>query len=182
MPQDLEDKLAGLEALLFVHGEPMSFKKIGEALEVKVGEVKELLRELASSLEAKNRGLTLLQDADKVQFVTKSKFNSVLANFVKNELSEDLTPASLETLAIIAYFGPISRNRIEYQRGVNCSIILRSLMLRGLIERFTDPEHPQSYLYRPTFEFWKHLGLTKPEDMPEHARFREVLTQFETQT
>ena len=63
-------------------------------------------------------------------------------SFVKEELTEDLTPASLETLSIVAYLGPISRVRIEYLRGVNSSVILRSLMIRGLIERFADPEHP----------------------------------------
>ena len=83
-------------------------------------------------------------------------------------------------MSIIAYFGPISRSRIEYQRGVNSSFILRNLILRGLVERFQDPESAHSFLYRPTFDFWKHLGVSRPGDLPEFEKFKGLLLQFES--
>lgn len=177
----MKDKLAALEALLFIHGEPMAMKKIGGVLGMSEEEVSAAVSDLSNKLQDQGRGLALLGDKDKVQLVTKPEFHSLLENFARSELSEDLTPASVETMAIIAYFGPISRSRIEYQRGVNSVFILRNLMLRGLVERFPDPEHAQSYLYRPTFDFWKHIGLSRKEDLPEYEKFRDLLARFETQ-
>lgn len=174
--------MAALEALLFIHGEPIAIKKIGEVLNMSGEEVSAAVAELKEKLKEEARGLTLIGDEEKIQLVTKPEFHSILQNFVRSELSEELTAASAETMAIIAYFGPISRARIEYQRGVNSVFILRNLMLRGLVERFPDPQHPQSFLYRPTFEFWKHIGLSCKEDLPEYEKFRELLAQFETQT
>ena len=176
------EKLAALEALLFLHGEPLSKKRIDVLLGLGPDEVDALLDKFAESLTGSGRGLTLVRDEDKVQLVTKSQFHAFLESFVKEQVTEDLTPASLETLAIIAYFGPISRARIDYQRGVNSTFILRSLLLRGLVERFPDPDRAQSFLYRASFEFWRHLGIEKPEDLPDYAKFRELLTKFESQT
>lgn len=173
-------KLGELEALLFIHGEPLMLKKIGAILDIKNDEVEALVRELKKNLEAGDRGLALLQDEEKVQLVTKSEFNNVLESFVKEELSAELTSASLEALAIIAYFGPISRARIEYLRGVNSSFILRSLLLRGLVERFPDAARPNAFLYRATFDLLKHLGLKGKETLPDFEKFQELLKKFES--
>jgi len=176
-----DGKLAELEALLFIHGEPMTQKKIAAVLNVEVSEARSLIGAFQKKLESGERGLTLLLDGENVQFVTKPQFGKILEKFVKEELSEELTPASLESLAIIVYFGPISRNRIEYIRGVNSIFILRSLLLRGLVERFPDPERPNAYLYKPTFDFLKHLGLEGKEKLPEYEKFQSLLKAFESQ-
>ena len=177
-----ENKIAELEALLFVHGEPLTLKKIAAVLELEKDEVQKLAEDLKKQLESDSRGLVLVSDGEKLQFATKPQFGKILEDFVKEELSENLTPASLETLAIAAYFEPISRARIEYVRGVNSSFILRSLLLRGLVERFDDPDHANAFLYRPTFEAWRHLGLKGKEDLPDVEKYQELLRQFETQT
>ena len=181
MPENTDPhKLAELEALLFIHGEPLPLAKAGRMLGVPEEELAALASELAGNLESADRGLALLRDSEKLQLVTKPAFHKLLESFVRGELSEDLTPASLETMSIIAYFGPISRSRIEYQRGVNSSFILRNLILRGLVERFQDPESAHSFLYRPTFDFWKHLGVSRPEDLPEFEKFKGLFLQFES--
>jgi segregation and condensation protein B len=118
----------------------------------------------------------------KVQLATKPEFNMILEDFVREELSEDLTPASLEALSIVAYLGPISRAKLEHLRGVNSIVILRSLMIRGLVERISDPEHPSGFLYQPTFDLIKQLGLQSREDLPEFERFQALLKVFEAQT
>ncbi len=176
-----DSKLAELEALLFIHGEPLTLKKIGAILELKLEEVETLAEELKKTLEAESRGLTLVSDEDRLQLATKPRFGKILEKFVKEELSEDLTPASLEALAAVAYFAPISRARLEYLRGVNSIFILRSLLLRGLVERFPNPDRPNSFLYRPTFDFLKHLGLARREDLPDFEKFQELLKKFEAQ-
>lgn len=176
----IQEKLAELEALLFIHGEPLTFKKIAAVLNVEAGEARSLVEELKKKLESAERGLTLLLDDEKIQLVTKPQFGKIIEKFVKEELSEDLTPASLEALAIVAYFAPISRARIEYLRGVNSIFILRSLLLRGLVERFPDPERPNAFLYKPTFDLLKHLGLGGKEKLPEYEKFQSLLAKFES--
>ncbi|MGC9599199.1 MAG: SMC-Scp complex subunit ScpB [Minisyncoccia bacterium] len=177
-----DQKLASLEALLFIHGEPLSYKKIASVLNLKKGEAESLAEELGKRLEAPGRGLHLVADKEKIQLATKPAFGKLLEDFVKDELMEELTPASLEALSIVAYLGPISRAKLEYLRGVNSIVILRSLMIRGLIERLPDPEHPSGFLYRPTFELMKHLGIAAEKDLPEYEKFQELLKVFETQS
>ncbi len=177
-----EEKIAELEALLFIHGEPLPKKKITAILDLEAAEADNVIEELKKRLEAEERGLTLIADGDKVQLATKAKFGKILEKFVKDELSEELSPASLETLSAIVYFAPISRSRLEYLRGVNSSFILRSLLLRGLAERFPDPGRQNQYLYRPTFELLKHLGLDRREAMPDFEKFRSLMKAFETKS
>jgi segregation and condensation protein B len=169
---------AALEALLFIHGEPLTYKKIEAVLDIKREELETIIAELKDDLESDARGLQLISDRDKIQLATKPEFNSILESFVKEEISEDLSPASLEALAIIAYLGPISRARLEYLRGVNSIVILRSLMIRGLVERFPDPEHPSGFLYRGTFNLMKHLGIKEKAELPDFGKFQELLKVF----
>jgi len=176
---DLKKKLAALEALLFIHGEPVTYKKIAAVLEIGKEDAESLTAELKNRLEDTARGLQIVSDREKVQLATKPEWNTILQSFVKEELTEDLTSASLETLSIVSYLGPISRPRIEYLRGVNSSMILRGLMIRGLVERFPDPEHASGFLYRPTFDAMKHLGIQQKEDLPDFAKFQELLKVFE---
>lgn len=177
----LENKIGSLEALLFVHGEAVSFKKLRAVLDLEADEVPNVIRELKKNLDMADRGLTLIVDDEKIQMATKPEFHKIMENFVKDELSADLTPASLETLSIIAYFGPISRNRIDYLRGVNSSFILRNLLLRGLIERSADPVRVSAFLYRPAFEMLKHMGLGRKNDLPDYDKFQVLLAKFEGQ-
>jgi segregation and condensation protein B len=175
-----EEQLASLEALLFIHGEPLTREKIGKLLGAEDSAVSELIAEYGRRLAAADRGLALVESDGRVQLATKPQFSHILEAFVKSELSEELSPASLETLAIVAYFAPISRARIDYQRGVNSQFILRSLLLRGLVERHPDPAHPNSYLYTPSFEMLKYIGVTKQSDLPNYEKFASLLTRFET--
>jgi segregation and condensation protein B len=172
-------KLAELEALLFIYGEPISFKKISEVLEITEDDALKLVEDFKESLEGENRGLTLLFSEEKIQIGTKPEFSSILEKLIKHEISEDLTPASLETLALILYFSPLSRSKIEYHRGVDSSFILKSLLLRGLIERYPDPQMPNAYLYVPSFNLLRYLGISKKENLPDYEKFNELNKKFE---
>ena len=178
---DAKNNLAAFEALLFIHGEPLTYKKIAAVLGIEIEKVDGLVGQLKAKLEAEDRGLQVISDREKIQFATKPEFNAILETFVKEEISEDLSAASLEALSIIAYLGPISRAKLEYLRGVNSIVILRSLMIRGLVERFADPEHPATFLYRPTFDLIKHLGIKEKEALPQYEKFQELLKVFEVQ-
>lgn len=175
----MKSSRASLEALLFIHGEPLTYKKIQSVLGIEKEELESLIAELKTDLETDTRGLQLVSDREKIQLATKPEFNGILESFMKEEISEDLSPASLEALSIIAYLGPISRARLEYLRGVNSIVILRSLMIRGLVERFPDPEHPASFLYRGTFDLMKHLGIKEGSELPDFEKFQELLKVFD---
>lgn len=173
--ENQEKNLAALEALLFVHGEPMSVKKIAEVLKLEGAEVEALIAGFETKLSESHRGLSLIALGDRVQLATKPELNSALEDFVKAELSEELSPASLEVLSLVSYLGPISRSKLEYIRGVNSSFILRGLLIRGLVERSTDPEHSLAYLYQPTFALLEHLGIKSQKDLPDYEKFRSLL-------
>jgi segregation and condensation protein B len=179
--ENLENKRASLEALLFIHGEPLTYKKIGTVLGIPPDELASFIDGYKQELEASNRGLQLIVDREKVQLTTRPEFNKILEDFVKEEITEDLTPASLEALSIVAYLGPISRARLEYLRGVNSIVILRSLMIRGLVERSPDPEHPSGFVYQTTFDLMKHLGIADKKNLPDYEKFQELLKVFDEQ-
>ena len=173
--EHFEQKLAELEALLFIYGEPLPRKKAEKILDVSKEELNSLIEEFGKRLSLEGRGLNLIADNEKIQLVTKPQFGKLLESFVKAELSDDLTPASLETLSIILYLGPISRGEIDYRRGVNSSFTLRNLLLRGLIEKSSEKEQQGSYLYQASFDLLKHLGVTKKEELPEYEKFKSLI-------
>ena len=173
--QQLKADIAAVEALLFVYGEPISIKKISGIFKIDQTIADNLIKELEEKLKADNRGLMLIFSNNQVQLTTKPDFSSILENFIKEEFKENLTPASLETLALIAYLGPMSRVQIDYYRGVNSSFILRNLLIRGLIERLPNPQKNNIYLYQPSFDLLKYLGISKIEELPEYEKFKSII-------
>jgi len=145
-----------LEALLFIYGEPLEVKKIAKILGLKEPEIKEGLIGLEEELKREERGLMLVQDKSKAQLVTKPEFSKLLEDVTKQEFTEALTPASLETISIVAYAGPITRADLEYIRGVNSSFTLRALLMRGLVEREVDPKRANAYIYSASFDLLRH--------------------------
>lgn len=168
------NNLPKLEALLFIYGEPIDIKKLAGVLNLSEDEVKSGLALLEEELKRDERGLTLVQDKNRVQLVTKPEHSKLLESITKEEFTEDLTPAALEALTIVAYAGPITRADLEYIRGVNSSFILRSLLIRGLIERSADPKRPQAYIYSASFDLLKKIGLSKNEDLPEYKKYNDL--------
>jgi segregation and condensation protein B len=158
-----------IEALLFVSGEPVSFDKIQKKLGIKKDELRSIIDEL--SRDYSERGIHILEFESGIEMVTSSEVSSFLGEFIKSELQEDLSQAALETLAIIVYRGPVSRARMEDIRGVNCTFVLRNLLIRGLIKRENSPESARSFVYSITSDFLKKLGLKSVEELPEYKKY-----------
>src|SRR3989344_4029191 len=156
-----------IESLLFTSGHPVGFKKLSEVLVITEEKLKDELNMLASDYETNNRGFRLVFADNKVQLVTAPESEEAVKKLIKSDFEEDLSQAALETLAVIAYRGPVSRAVIENLRGVNCSFILQSLAIRGLVEKKNNPEDGRSYVYKITFDFLKHIGLSRIEDLPD---------------
>jgi len=122
--------------------------------------------------------VTLLQLGETVTLRTAPGADAFLEKERKEELSRDLGKAALETLAIVLYKGPVSRSDIDYIRGVNSTFILRSLAIRGLVERVPHPRDQRAYLYKPTPDLLGHLGIRSLEELPEYQTITEELRSF----
>ena len=164
-----------IEALFFAYGEPLKVKKLAAVTQRSVNEVTAALHNLKGALS--QRGLRLIDHNGEWQLVTAPELAGHIEKLVKSELREEITPASLEVLAIIAYRGGAVRAVIESIRGVNSSYALRNLMLRGLVEKETSDKHLTSY--RPTLTALRKLGLQKIEDLPKFGEFQQELGRVE---
>ncbi|KKU93971.1 MAG: Segregation and condensation protein B [Candidatus Jorgensenbacteria bacterium GW2011_GWA1_48_13] len=180
MSEENSKNLAELEALLFTYGEPIEIKKIAKIMKLKENAASDLVNELTASLAGDARGLTLLKDGETIQLATKPELQKINETLIREEFREELSPAAQETLSVVAYLGPAPRSTIDYVRGVNSSFILRSLLVRGLVERETSEKRKNVYEYRVSLEFLKHLGLNAKEELPEFEKYRNILTSFET--
>ncbi|MCX6712998.1 MAG: SMC-Scp complex subunit ScpB [Candidatus Vogelbacteria bacterium] len=165
-----------LEAILFFKAEPVSLKRLAEMTGVKTDTIEEALAILETKLAG--RGLILVRNGDETMLGTAGEASELIEKIQKDELSHDLGKAALETLSVILYRGPISRPDIDYIRGVNSSFILRSLLVRGLVDRVSNPADSRSYLYKPTFDLLTHLGVAKIADLPEYESLKDKIENF----
>lgn len=160
-----------LESVLFAHGEPLGLEKISKIVKTNKEEVGRALDTLKS--EYSRRGLVILEKDGEYQLGSSPENAKYIEDLVKSEFTEELSRAALEVISIIAYKGPLTRAQIEYLRGVNSAFTLRNLLMRGLVERIENPKDARSYLYRISFDFLKHLGLTSVEELPQYAEFKK---------
>ncbi len=158
-----------VEALLFASSKPFTVAKLADLTGAKKKEVQEALAEVAAAHAARAGGTRVLVNGDEAQMVTAPAAAETVAAFLKDETTGELTRPSLETLTIIAYRGPVTKPEIEQVRGVNCSLILRNLMMRGLVEAAEDKRLLQT-TYRISMEFLRHLGLADVRELPEYER------------
>ncbi len=167
---NLENKI---QAILFWKGEPVSIKKLTEILKSDLTQITEAIKNLKESL--KNSGVILMEVNDEVTLGTNPELTELISGLTKEELMKDLGKAGLETLAIILYKGTVSRAEVDYIRGVNSQFIIRNLLVRGLVERVSNPNDSRSYLYKPTFDLLSHLGVSNVKELPE---FEKIITEI----
>jgi segregation and condensation protein B len=134
-------------------------------------EVATSLRALAAEYTSDGRGFDLREIAGGWRFYTREDCAPLVERFVRDGQEVRLTQAALETLAVIAYRQPVSRARVSAVRGVNCDGVIRTLVLRGLVEDSgTDPE-TGAILYRTTGYFLERLGMASLDELPDLAPF-----------
>ena len=170
---------AQIEAILFFHAEPIEISELARLLGISETELTVAFETLETRL--KNGGTRVVRDEKNISLATASEAAPLIKKFRTEELSRDLSKAALETLSIVLYRAPVSRMEIDHIRGVNSQTILRTLAIRGLIERVEDASG-RSTQYRPTLDLLAHLGVARIEELPEYAAFREEIQKFETIT
>ncbi len=161
------DQLAPLiEALLFVADGPVEESALAKVLGVPRRQLEAPLASLAAAL--RERGVRLQRGPDGAQLVTAPAAATYIEQFLGLEAARRLSPAALETLAIIAYRQPVTRATLEAIRGVSCDGPVDTLRTRGLIDvagRADSPGRPT--LFATTQKFLEHFGLERAEDLPE---------------
>jgi segregation and condensation protein B len=155
---------ARLEALLFVAERPLSRREIASLAGVPSAEVDARLGDLEVSLAG--RGLRLVTSGERVELATAPEAGPLIARYLGVDPVR-LTPAALETLAIVAYRQPITRAAVEQIRGVDSDYTLRSLLHRRLVVELGRSEAPgRPILYGTGFAFLERFGLTSLDELP----------------
>ena len=166
---------AKLESLLFVANKPLTSKELADFLEVQTDAVETSLGELMNDYAENNSGLQVIKNNSKYQLVSAANNSKIVQEFLQDETSGELSRPSLEALTIIAYRGPIAKIDIDRIRGVNCSLILRNLLMRGLIEEKFDKDKNENY-YNVTLDFIRYLGINQVGDLPDFERLHQEET------
>ena len=169
---NLEQKIEGL---LFYKGEPMTIKKLAELLRASEEAIKEAVLKLEESLSA--RGLTLIKKDDSVAMAVAGELSSLIEDIRKEEITKDLSRATLETFSIILYKNGATRGEIDFIRGVNSSFILRNLLIRGLVEKGPDPRGNRRVIYHPTYEALSFMGIHSIRELPGFEETKKELEE-----
>ncbi len=156
-----------LEAVLFVAGAPLHLKALAAAISQDMPTTKALLSGLGEKYTAHNRGLFLLEMDGAYQLSTNPKFFEYIQKAYAVEDKKPLSPALLETLAIVAYKQPITKGQIEEIRGVNADHAVNRLLACGLVTEKGRQDAPgKPILFGTTEDFLKHFGLKSLKDLP----------------
>ncbi|MFA4941069.1 MAG: SMC-Scp complex subunit ScpB [Patescibacteria group bacterium] len=158
-----------IESLLFISAKPIGTKEMAQLIKKDVKELQAAADELMADYNEKKGGLQIIKNGSSYQMVSAPENSSLIQDFIKDETAGELTRPSLETLTIIAYRGPIAKLELERIRGVNCSLIIRNLLIRGLIEAKPDKKKNETY-YSVTFDFIRFLGINDIKDLPNYEK------------
>jgi segregation and condensation protein B len=166
--------LQKIVTLLYLSGEPIKTEALAKLLATTKEDVEKYIDELGAALNG--IGLSLLVSNDGLSIVTQSSQAALVEQFWKEELQGELTPATLQVLTLVAYLGSPTREQISYIRGVQSSQSIRTLTVRGLIER-------QGEMCTLTGDALKQLGVVKVEELPEYETIHKgLLEKLEART
>jgi len=176
---------SNIESLLFIANRPIDKKEIARNVGQRVKDLEGIFNELVEEYKKPDRGINIINNGQSLQMVTNPQNSEYVQKFLKTEVCQELTPASLETLSIVAYRGPLTKLDLEKIRGINCSIILRHLLIKGLItEKIvnkafakeskiqTNEEQIDSdnNIYSVSLDFIKHLGINDVQELPDYEK------------
>ena len=161
-----------LEAMLLVSSDPVSASALAKILDVTPGEVASLLAELKVEYEEANRGFQLREVAGGWRLFTHPAYHEQVETLVLSWDTQRLSQAALETLAVIAYHQPVTREMVKGIRGVNSDGVISSLVEKGLVrEMGRDPQRGQAIIYGTTNAFLEKFGLKSTRELPDLEQF-----------
>ena len=154
-----------LQAILFVAPGPVTIEELATATNAPAEDVNHELEILAAAFQ--DSGIRLSQLDGQYRLVSAPEAAAAVRNFLQDQANSDLSRPALETLAIVAYRGPLTKTALETIRGVASETMLRNLLSRGLImEAGKSPEPGRPQLYAVSHGFLSHFGLTSTGELP----------------
>lgn len=156
-----------LEALLLVSDDSVPATDLARAAGAEPGEVAQALAELSAEYADANRGFQLREVAGGWRLFTHPAYHDQVADYVLSWDTRKLSQAALETLAVIAYHQPVTREGVRAIRGVNSDGVISSLREKGLVREVgRDKDHGQAQLWGTTRLFLEHFGLKSLRELP----------------
>jgi segregation and condensation protein B len=168
-PAQAEKLLPVLEAVLFASPEPLSLIALRRVLgdEVDPAAIQEGMQLLGERTRGEDRGIVLAEVAGGWQFLTREECFPYVSRVARARAEESLSPATIETLAIVAYKQPVTRAEVDAIRGAQSGHLLRVLIDRGLVRTTGRASLPGSpFQYGTTRQFLRHFGLKGLEELP----------------
>ena len=169
LSEEEKDTVKGiLEAILFTMGDSVEPERLAEVLEMDADSVEAILREMQMEYSGRNRGITLKELDGSWQICTKMETYDYIRKLVSRPKKRSLTDVLLETLSIIAYKQPVTRQEIEAIRGVKCDFAVNKLVEYGLVKelgRLDTIGHP--IIFGTTEEFLRCFGVSSMEELPD---------------
>lgn len=161
-----------LEAMLLASSDPVSATDLAGVLGAAPGEVASVLADLAAEYSDANRGFQLREMAGGWRLFTHPAFHDQVEALVMSWDTRRLSQAALETLAVIAYHQPVTREGVKAIRGVNSDGVISSLVDKGLVrEAGRDPQRSQAIRYATTQAFLERFGLKSLRELPDLEQF-----------
>ncbi|WP_424190206.1 SMC-Scp complex subunit ScpB [Actinokineospora sp. G85] len=160
---------SALEAVLLVVDSPAETEVLAAACDQPVRRTRQALRRLQARYTETGSGIDLRRVGEGWRLFTRDRYAPVVEKLLLDGQRAKLTRAALETLAVIAYRQPVTRARVAAVRGVNVDGVIRTLVVRGLIEETGTDSETGGILYRTTELFLERLGLSSLEDLPAIA-------------
>lgn len=161
-----------LEALLLVSSDSVPATELARAAGAQPGEVASALAELSAEYADANRGFQLREVAGGWRLFTHPAYHDQVADYVLSWDTRRLSQAALETLAVIAYHQPVTREMVKGIRGVNSDGVISSLVDKGLVRELgRDKERGQAIIYGTTNAFLEKFGLRSLKDLPDLEQF-----------
>ena len=172
------NKLGILEGILFVSGdEGITLSGISDILGLDIEEIKNLLKDLRSTYETDDRGMRITFLGDAFKLTTKPEHKEYYRKMVENPEVNGLSPAALETLAIMAYNQPLTRAEVDELRGVSTGQMIRKLVAKGFLKesgKATTLGRPN--LYKTTSYFLDYFGLATLDDLPQNSNMNNEIS------
>lgn len=155
-----------MEAILFAAGDPLKPERLSELMDIPIEHVRAMLLELQEDMAGPGRGLCLLQMAGGYQICTRPEYAAVVEKLAAHQ-DPRLSPAAMETLSIVAFKQPVTRQEVEYIRGVQSDGVINTLIERRLIKEVGRKESiGRPILFGTTEEFLSCFGLDSLADLP----------------
>ncbi len=157
-----------VEAILFVSGEPVDITTLSEVLLVEEYKLRDIIEEYSQSLIDDNRGFKIIRLENRYQMTTNEKYFNYIEKIYKKKALPKLTESALETLAIVSFKQPISKNDISKIRGVNSDYNINKLLEYNIICEVGRADTPgRPILFGTTDEFLKYYGISSVSEFAE---------------